>query len=148
MNFTHRLRATRVALVLLAAAHLPAFAADPTGNWLTEEGKATVRVTDCGGALCGTIIALKEPNDPATGKPKVDKNNIDASKRGRPIIGVQLVTGLKSAGPNKWSGQIYNPEDGKTYNANVTLQNTNTITVQGCILGGVICKTNTWTRSG
>jgi uncharacterized protein (DUF2147 family) len=148
MNLTHRLRATGVALVLLGAGHLPAFAADPTGTWLTEEGKATIRVTDCGGALCGTIIALKEPNDPATGKPKVDKNNIDASKRGRPIIGVQLVTALKPAGANKWSGQIYNPEDGKTYNANVTLQNANTITVQGCILGGVICKTNTWTRAG
>ena len=148
MNLTHRLRATGLAAVLLGAFYLPAFAADPLGTWLTEEGKATVRVTDCAGALCGTIVALKEPNDAATGKPKVDKNNVDASKRTRPIIGVQLVTGLKPAGANKWSGQIYNPEDGKTYNANVTLQNPNTITVQGCILGGVICKTNTWTRSG
>jgi len=148
MNLPHLLRATSVAAGLLGACYLPAFAADPTGTWLTEEGKATVRVTDCGGALCGTIIALKEPNDPQTGTPKVDKNNVDASKRSRPIIGVQLVTGLKPAGANKWSGQIYNPEDGKTYNASVTLQNANTITVQGCILGGVICKTNTWTRSG
>jgi uncharacterized protein (DUF2147 family) len=148
MNLTHRLRATGVAAALLGSIHLPAFAADPIGTWLTEEGKATVRVTDCGGALCGTIIALKEPNDPATGKPKVDKNNVDASKRSRPIVGVQLVTGLKPAGANKWTGQIYNPEDGKTYNANVTLQNANAITVQGCILGGVICKTNAWTRSG
>jgi uncharacterized protein (DUF2147 family) len=142
---THLLRATSAA-VLFAASLVPALAADPAGTWLTEEGKATVRVADCGGALCGTIVALKEPND-ASGKPKIDKNNVDAGKRNRPIIGVQIVTGLKPDGANKWSGQIYNPEDGKTYNLSVTLPTANTLKVQGCMLGGVLCKTNTWTRS-
>ena len=142
------LRATILAAALLGASPLPASAADPTGTWLTEDGKATVRVADCGGALCGTIVALKEPNDPQTGGPKVDKHNADAGKRGRPIVGVQIVTGLKPDGTNKWSGHIYNPEDGKTYAASVTLQNANTIKVRGCILGGIICKTNTWTRAG
>jgi uncharacterized protein (DUF2147 family) len=147
MNLTHVLRASAIA-ALLGSFPLVAHAADPTGTWLTEEGKATVRVADCGGALCGTIVALKEPNDPQTGKPKVDKNNVDAGKRGRPLVGVQIVTGLKPDGANKWSGQIYNPEDGKTYNVNLTLPTPDTIKVQGCMLGGVICKTNTWTRAG
>jgi len=141
------LRPAMVAAALLGAALAPAFAADPTGTWLTEDGKATVRVGDCAGALCGTIVALKEPNDPQTGKPKIDKNNADAGKRGRAIIGVQIVIGLKPDGANKWSGQVYNPEDGKTYAGSVTLPNANTIKVQGCILGGTICKTNTWTRA-
>ena len=39
-----------------------ASAADPFGSWLTEEGKATIRISNCGGALCGTIAALKEPS--------------------------------------------------------------------------------------
>ena len=52
----------------------PAFAADPARTWLTEEGKATVRIADCGRALCGTIVALKEPSDPQTGNPKVDRD--------------------------------------------------------------------------
>jgi uncharacterized protein (DUF2147 family) len=147
MNLPTLLRATSIASLLLAASLLPAYAADPLGTWFTEEGKATVRMADCGGALCGTIVALKEPNDPQSGKPKVDKNNADAGKRSRPIIGVQIVIGLKPDGANKWSGQIYNPEDGKTYNLSVTLPNTNTLKVQGCMLGGVICKTQTWTRA-
>jgi uncharacterized protein (DUF2147 family) len=136
---------------MLAAALLgglvPALAADPTGIWLTEEGKATVRVADCGGALCGTIVALREPNDPQTGKPKVDKNNADAGQRSRAIIGVQIAIGLKPDGANKWSGQVYNPEDGKTYAGSITMPSANVIKIQGCILGGVICKTNTWTRA-
>jgi uncharacterized protein (DUF2147 family) len=141
------LRSPMMAAAVLGATLMPAFAADPAGTWLTEEGKAVIRVADCGGALCGTIVSLKEPNDPQTGKPKVDKNNVDAAKRGRPIVGVQIVVGAKPDGPNKWSGQVYNPEDGKTYAGNIALAGPNTIKVQGCIMGGVICKTNTWTRS-
>ena len=140
-------RLTIVAAAVLGATLVPAFAADPAGTWLTEEGKATIRLADCGGALCGTIVALKEPNDPQTGQPKLDKNNVDAGKRGRPIIGVQIVSGLKPDGVNKWSGDVYNPEDGKTYKGGITLPSAGTIKVQGCILGGVICKTSTWTRS-
>src|SRR5882724_5198126 len=78
-------RPTMIAAAVLGATLAPAFAADPIGTWLTEEGKATVRVAYCGGALCGTIVALKEPNDPQTGKPKIDKNNADGGMRGRPI---------------------------------------------------------------
>jgi uncharacterized protein (DUF2147 family) len=54
--------------------------------------------------------------------------------------------GARPDGPNKWSGQVYNPEDGKTYTGNIAMASPDTIKVQGCIMGGVICKTNTWTR--
>ena len=138
---------TTLAVALFVAALPPAFAADLAGTWLTEEGKATVRIADCGGALCGTIVALKAPRDPQTGSPKIDKNNADATKRSRPIIGVQILIGLKPDGADKWSGQVYNPEDGKTYGASVTLPNASTLKVQGCLVGGILCKTHTWLRS-
>ena len=54
-----------------------ASAADPTGTWVTENGRSHVRVTNCGGALCGSIIWLKEPNDPATGKPLASISQAD-----------------------------------------------------------------------
>ena len=67
-----------------------------------------------------TIVWLKEPNDPDTRKPKTDKNNSDAAKRSRPLLGVQIVLGMKPAGADKWTGQVYNAEDGKTYSGNLT----------------------------
>jgi uncharacterized protein (DUF2147 family) len=140
------LRAPALAIALMGASTLASYAIDPIGTWLTEEGKATVRVADCGGALCATIVSLREPNDPQTGRPKTDGYNIDAGKRNRPIVGVQILMGLRPQGANKWSGQVYNPEDGKTYDANVVLENANILKVQGCVL--FICKTNTWTRKG
>src|ERR1044071_2661710 len=75
-----------IAAVMLGALPSATFAADPTGTWSTEGGKATVRIASCGTELCGTIVALKEPNDPATGRPKTDVNNPDPSKRNRPMI--------------------------------------------------------------
>jgi uncharacterized protein (DUF2147 family) len=137
----------------LAAAALLAFtcaegalAADPAGTWLTQTGGSRIRVADCGGALCGTIIWLKEPNDPDTGKPKTDKNNSDAAKRSRPLLGVQIVLGMKPNGTDKWAGQVYNAEDGKTYSGNLTYSGGSSLQLQGCALGGLVCKSQTWTK--
>ena len=137
---------------LLAAATLlmltagSALAADPAGTWLTQSGDSRIRLADCSGALCGTIVWLKEPND-AAGKPKTDKNNSDESKRSRPLIGVQIVLGMKPAGADKWTGQVYNAEDGKTYSGNLTYAGGDTLTRQGCALGGLVCKGQNWTRA-
>jgi len=121
-------------------------AAEPNGTWLTQTGGSRIRMADCGGALCGTIIWLKEPNDPETGKPKTDKNNSDSAKRSRPLLGVQIVLGMKPAGAGKWTGQVYNAEDGKTYSGNLTWSGGDSLQLQGCALGGLVCKSQTWTK--
>jgi uncharacterized protein (DUF2147 family) len=142
------LRAAALAGAVLAIPFASASAAGPNGNWFTQGSTATVRIASCGSAICGTIIKLKEPNDPATGKPKLDKHNTDASKRSRPVVGIRIVLGMKPSGtPNKWTGQVYNAEDGKTYSGSLTLQNANTIKLEGCVLGGLICKAQTWKRA-
>ena len=123
-----------------------AAAAEPIGTWLTEGGKSRVKIVNCGGALCGTIVWLREPNDPETGKPKTDKNNADAGQRSRPVIGVPIVISMKPSGDNKWSGQVYNAEDGKTYSGDLTEQGPNSVRLRGCALGGLICKGQDWKR--
>jgi len=112
--------------------------------WLTEDGEAKIKVASCGSAMCGTIAWLKEPNDKATNKPKTDKNNADASLRNRPVIGSPVLLSMKADGNDKWSGQLYNAEDGKTYSGNIALAG-NTLKVQGCV--AIICKTKNWTRT-
>jgi uncharacterized protein (DUF2147 family) len=123
-------------------------AADATGTWFTADKDSQVRIANCGGAICGTLVWLKEPNDPATGRPKTDKNNADASKQGRPLIGVQIVLSMKPAStPQQWSGDVYNAGDGKTYSGSFTLTGANTAELKGCVMGGLICKSQTWTRA-
>lgn len=134
--------------IAVAAAILPAplMAAGPEGLWMNAEGDTKVRMSRCGEGLCGTVAWLKEPNDSA-GRPKTDKDNPDASKRSRRLIGLPVLLGMKPAGQGKWSGRIYNADDGNTYISNVALAGENTLKVQGCVLGGLICKTMNWTRS-
>ena len=52
-----------------------------------------------------------------------------------------------SSTPQKWEGYVYNAEDGKTYSGSFTLTGANTAELKGCVLGGLICKAQTWTRS-
>lgn len=130
-----------LSLMAVAQATMPV-----TGTWLSADGGTKVRVSDCGGKLCGKVVWLNEPIDRSTGQPKTDKHNADAAKRARPLLGVEVVQGMKPSGDNKWSGQIYNADDGRIYQANVTLVSDNAMRVQGCVLG-ILCKSQTWRRA-
>jgi uncharacterized protein (DUF2147 family) len=125
-----------------------AFAADPIGTWYSAGNRSQVRIAHCGGALCGGIVWLKDPNDPKTGKPWTDVHNPDAAKRTRPLIGVRIVLDLTpSNAPDKWQGRVYNADDGRTYSGYLTMTGANALELKGCVFGGIICKSETWTRA-
>jgi len=129
-------------LVILSSA---ALAAGPEGVWLSQDGGTKVHIANCGGNLCGTVVWLEKPIDASTGKPKTDTLNPDPAKRSHRLLGLQVVHDLAPSGPNKWSGQIYNADDGNTYSAHM-MPDGNTAKVQGCVLG-FLCKTQYWKRS-
>ena len=131
-----------LALILPSAV----FAAGPEGTWLSQDGGTKVRVSDCGGKLCGTVVWLNSPTDPETGRPRTDKRNPDPAKRARPLIGLRVVNGLFPNGPNRWSGVVYNADDGHTYNVSLRVDGTRTATLQGCLLK-VLCRGEHWTRA-
>jgi uncharacterized protein (DUF2147 family) len=118
---------------------------DPTGTWLTQAGDAKVKVTKCGGGICGAIVWLRQPIDPATAKPALDDKNPNPTLAKRPMMGLPLFSGMQPAGPNKWSGQIYNADDGNSYASNISVANPDTLKVEGCV--GSLCGGETWTRT-
>ena len=119
--------------------------ADPTGVWLTETGDAKIHVSRCGSGICGIIVWLKAPVDPATGRPQVDDKNSDPALARRPIIGLNIFKGMKSVAERKWSGRIYNADNGKTYASDVTLAGARKLEVRGCVMA-VLCGGETWTK--
>ncbi|MET0674165.1 MAG: DUF2147 domain-containing protein [Bradyrhizobium sp.] len=134
------------AALFLASPALAQGAGEPTGVWQTQAGDARVKVSKCGGGICGTIVSLREPIDPATGKPQVDDKNPNPALKKRPMIGLSLFNGMQPAGPNKWSGQIYNADDGGTYASSVSVAGPDALRVEGCV--GALCGGETWTRVG
>jgi uncharacterized protein (DUF2147 family) len=137
-----------VAILAALLGALPAQAqsgGDVNGIWLTQAGDAKVRVSRCGGGICGVIVWLKDPINPATGKAQVDDRNHNPSLARRPMIGLPLFSGMQPAGPNKWSGQIYNADDGNSYASNISLAGPDTLKVEGCV--GGLCGGENWSRS-
>lgn len=110
----------------------------PAGVWMTEERTSKVRIAPCGKAMCATIIWAK--------KSGTDENNPDPSLRTRNIIGTDLTRDMRPDAKGGFSGSIYNPENGKTYQASMQRVNEKELEVSGCVLGGLLCGSETWTR--
>ncbi|WP_417280947.1 DUF2147 domain-containing protein [Celeribacter sp.] len=123
--------------LLLAAAS--AQAADAKGEWVRPSGSSKIRIENCGNALCGKLIWLRDPRN--------DTQNPDPARRSRPLLGSQTVIGMKPSGDNRWKGKVYNAEDGKTYSGVMTLVSDDKLKLEGCVLGGLICKGETWSRT-
>jgi uncharacterized protein (DUF2147 family) len=119
-----RLAATAIIGAFLVAG--PAMASDINGTWQRDNGLSRIRMAPCGGGVCGVVSWLK---DPANSESKV---------------GQRVFYDMKPDGGG-WTGKAFNPDDGKTYTGKATVSGSS-MTTQGCVLGGLICKSVTWTR--
>jgi uncharacterized protein (DUF2147 family) len=133
--------------VIAPAAGLPASAQTQSilGVWWTDKNKSRVEIVNCSPpkqGLCGTIIWLSQPND-AQGRPQTDKKNKSPNLRVRPIVGLGIFEGWRPAGRNAWKGEVYDPEEGETYNVDISLAG-DKLTLKGCVL--FVCDSETWTR--
>lgn len=131
--------------VAAAVLVVPALAADPIGGrWVTEDRNAIVTIGDCGSSVCGKISKFLET--PPDGVNQRDVNNPKKSLRSRKLMGLPVLTDLRQDG-DLWRGDIYDPEEGKTYRSVIRRKSANRLEVKGC--GGpfdAICQTQIWTR--
>ncbi|WP_316195964.1 MULTISPECIES: DUF2147 domain-containing protein [unclassified Bradyrhizobium] len=121
---------------------------DPGGTWLTEDGRARVRLERCGAAperICGYVVWMKELVD-SRGQPFRDRLNPDPAKRPRALLGHQILLGLKPTADGRYAGEVYNAEDGKTYGVSVWRDSPGRLAVKGCLLG-LFCATQSWTQT-
>jgi uncharacterized protein (DUF2147 family) len=119
---------------------------DIVGVWLTA-GKepAKIQVYRSGDKFFGKIVWLKNPDK--NGKPKVDSKNPDKNKQGQKILGLVILEHFKFDEDEWEDGKIYDPESGKTYSCNISLNGTNTLKVRGYIGISLLGRTETWTRT-
>ena len=119
--------------------------ASPIGLWKNED--ATFEIFEDQGKLSGKIVSMREPQT-ADGKEKTDIHNPDASKRGRPIIGLEFMSGFTKKTDTRWEdGKIYDPKTGNTYSSLLELDSAGAIKVRGYIGISLIGRTAVWTRA-
>ncbi len=124
--------------LLLAAAALPASASAKAaleGYWRNPKGSVTVKLAPCGDAWCGTVVD-------ASAKAKAT-----ARKGGTPqLIGTRILSGVRPAGSGKYKGRAFDPKRNIHAPATLRLLGPSTLVVKGCVLHGIICKEQRWTR--
>jgi len=111
----------------------------PIGEWQVEDGEASIRIEECGNNLCGVVSGAKDWNE-------TDRNNPKPELRNRPIIGMPILLDMKPVKSNRWEGRAYNAKNGQTYSASITLNNSQSLRVEGCVFGGLLCGGQNWTR--
>jgi uncharacterized protein (DUF2147 family) len=118
-----------------------AHAAEPSlaGDWLVKEGYANIRIDNCGGKMWGIVAWEKKPGG-------IDSENPDPAKKTRPILGMPILIGLapNRSEAGKWTGEIYNSQNGQNYTASISLADENTLNLEGCLW--MFCQTQQWTR--
>lgn len=117
------------------------------GVWEPGHGKAKVKIDKIDDKYYGKIVWLKEPNDPDTGEPKVDKNNPDESMQKVPLRGYRILKDFLYKGKGEWSeGTIYDPENGNTYDCVITMKDDNTLDIRGYVGVKTFGRSDTWRR--
>lgn len=147
-----------LAVTLLTAGPAAAEGDEILGPWHTEpedHGYARVEITKENDRYNGQIVWLSEPDYPEGdeggmgGQPKLDRENPDPDLRGRPIVGIHLLSDFEYTGKAQWKrGTIYDPKNGKTYKCNIKLQDENTLKVRGYIGMSLLGRTTIWKRAG
>ena len=139
-------------LLLIALGLMSTLAAaneNPVGLWRTIDDKSgkeksLVRVSESNGQLQITIEKLfREPGEEPN--PLCDK--CPGEKKNKPVIGMQIGSGLKKDG-DVWSGgEILDPQNGKTYKCKVWLEDKGKkLNVRGFIGVSVLGRTQVWIR--
>jgi len=143
----------RLTLAIVAAAGAlgpvsGAAAAPPvTGAWITPRG-VTVELGRCAGdSPCGKLMSSPAIRSDAAA---LDVRNANPALRSRKLNGLTILWGLKRTGTGWSGGQIYNPEDGKTYGGSVEPMPDGSLRVKGCVpsvLGINFCGLQQWKRA-
>lgn len=95
-----------------------AFAAEPiVGTWKRPNG-TLIRYAASGGQFCGTVLTGEYKNQSI---------------------------GCMSGSGASYKGKVNKLDEGKTYNGKATVSG-NKLSLAGCVLGGMICKSEDLTR--
>jgi uncharacterized protein (DUF2147 family) len=98
--------------------------AGPVGEWRIADGSANVSIRPCGGNLCGFV---------------------SWSQEGQNMVGKEVLISMRPNGA-LWSGTVVNVRDGQKYTAHMSMQDDETLKVEGCVMGGMICGGQQWAR--
>lgn len=114
----------------------PALPRDPIeGVWRNRPNTVVVRIAPCGASLCGTVIHAADDAKASTRKAGTSN-----------LIGTQVLSGLRRSSAGTYTGQVFNPNLNVHASGTISLVSPTVLVVRGCVLAGLICRQQHWTR--
>ena len=86
--------------------------------------------------MCGTVTWAAERAQQA------------ARKGADTLVGARLLNDFKPSGSGQWRGTVFVPDMDLRVGGKIQVVDDNRLKVSGCILKGLMCRSQVWTRSG
>lgn len=137
------------AIAALLAGATVAAQTTPVGLWRTIDDatgkqKSLVRITEANGVFSGKVEKLfREPAEEQN--PLCDK--CDGELKGKPALGMTILTGIRQDGREFAGGKILDPNNGKVYSSKLTLTDGGKkLEMRGYIGTPMLGRTQVWLR--
>ena len=132
-----------MAAVLAAIAPFSVFAVPPrstpqplvNGIWISPHNNVKVATVECGEKLCGWVVW-------ATPEAEQDARDGGVDR----LVGTELLRDYHQTDANRWQGHVFVPDLGRTFYSTITLLDPAAVKISGCILGGMVCKSQVWRK--
>ncbi|MBU3632076.1 DUF2147 domain-containing protein [Polynucleobacter sp. AP-Feld-500C-C5] len=116
------------------------------GSWKTfdddtNQPAAIVLITEKNGLFSGVVTKLLDPSALPTCEKCIDY------RKGKAVIGMEILSGLKKTGDSYSGGHILDPDDGEIYRAEMKLKDQGTkLDLRAYIGIPLLGRTQTWIR--
>ncbi|MBX3593664.1 MAG: DUF2147 domain-containing protein [Sphingomonas sp.] len=104
-------------------------------EWRNPDNTVHIRIAPCGDdAMCGKVIWASE-------KAKADARRGGTAR----LIGANLFREFRRVAPGEYRGRVFVPDLNRSFSGHMRIDG-DSMTGRGCVLAGLICKSQTWTR--
>ena len=116
------------------------------GRWKTIDDisgkeKGVVEIFEHKGKIYGKIIEIFEAD-----KKHLKCEKCEGDDKNRPILGMNIIKGIKKNDGDYDGGKIVDPQNGKSYHCKITLEGKDKLIVRGYIGIPLFGRSQTWMR--
>lgn len=122
--------ATSLGVAAPAAAPVPI-----EGRW--ARGNMQIRIAPCGQTLCGTVLRASDKQ----------KARAEAGS-GIDLVGATLIHHIRAVGPGRYTAKVFVADKNMNANGTIVQVSPDQLNVKGCVVLGLFCKSQQWTRIG